>query len=64
VLWNREAFVDIREDLGMFLHVDLEVLKGKDRQVGKILVEMDILKGILTDIKIEWRGHMNIEILD
>jgi hypothetical protein len=56
VFWNVEAFRAIGDSLGNFMHVDLKMVAGSDRRMGKILVEMDMLDGLPAELEIDWCG--------
>jgi hypothetical protein len=62
--WNLEAFKAMGDALGKFLHVDLTQMSGQDRRIGKILVEIDLQKGLPEFLEIEWRGIIHIQKLD
>jgi hypothetical protein len=62
--WNEGAFAAIGNELGHFLFVEDSVLKGADRRMGKILVELDIHNGLLEALDIEWRGNIYGQKLD
>jgi hypothetical protein len=47
-----------------FLFVEDSVLKGVDRRMGKILVELDVHNGLLEALDIEWRGNIYSQKLD
>jgi hypothetical protein len=54
--WNFDAFKAIGDALGKFFHVDSKVHSGKDRKVGRILVELDLHNGLSTELENEWLG--------
>ena len=54
----------IGNDLGRFLHLDLSLLEGEDKRVGKILVKINIYKGLLFELEVDWRGNIFIQPLD
>jgi hypothetical protein len=62
--WNLEAFKAMGDALGKFLHVDVTLLSGQDRRIGKIMVEIDLQKGLPEFLEIEWRGIVHIQKLD
>jgi hypothetical protein len=41
-----EAFKAMGDSLGKFLHVDANLLSGQDRRIGKMMVEIDLQKGL------------------
>jgi hypothetical protein len=45
-LWSLEAFKEIGNAIGKFLHVDSKLLSGLDRRMGKLLVEVDTNGGL------------------
>jgi hypothetical protein len=63
-LWSLEAFKEIGNALGKFLHVDSKLLSGLDRRMGKILVEVDTFGGLPTELEIIWRGKVILQCLD
>jgi len=62
--WNVVTFRAIGNELGRFMFVENSVLKGGDRRMGKILVEMDVHNGLLEGLDIEWRGKTCGQKLD
>ena len=46
-IWNKEYFVAIGNHIGLFLHVDEEILNGVDKRVGIMLVDIDMSWGLL-----------------
>ena len=52
-MWHRDAFEDVGNHLGCVLHVGEDVLKGKDKRLGRMLVEIDVTKGFLDEIEIK-----------
>ena len=50
--------------MGRFLHVGDEVVRGLDKRMGRMLVEVDITKGLLEEIEIEWRDKKFHHALD
>jgi hypothetical protein len=52
-LWNSRALEVIGNELGRFLTSYEEVLKGMDRRIGRILVELDIHSGLMEALDIE-----------
>jgi hypothetical protein len=50
--------------LGCFLFVEELVLKGDDKILGNILVELDVHNGLLEALGIEWRGNKYGKKLD
>jgi hypothetical protein len=63
-LWSLEAFKEIENSLGKFLHVDPKHLVGSDQRMGKILVEIDVNEGLPAEIDIDWRGYLIQQRLD
>jgi hypothetical protein len=53
-LWNEGALKAIGEALGSFIVVDKEVLLSTSRKVCRILVEMDISRGLPETLEIDW----------
>ena len=53
-MWNRKAFEAVGNHLGRFLFISEDVLKGIDKRVGRIFVEIDMVKGLFEKIDIEW----------
>jgi hypothetical protein len=64
VLWKLEAFREINNALGKFLHADPNVLEGSDMRMGRILMEMDPIDGLPTDLDINWCGFTFQQRLD
>ena len=56
VLWNKETFEAIGNQLDQFLHVEEKTLDGVDKRTGRMLVQFDMSKGLLDKLDIEWRG--------
>lgn len=46
------------------MYVDSSLLSSLDRQMGKMLVELDLFEGLPTEIEIEWRGMVIQQKLD
>jgi hypothetical protein len=63
-LWNSKALELIGNTLGSFLMVDEQALHTVDKQMEKVLVEVDIHAGLLETLDIEWRGHLFAQRLD
>ena len=57
VLWNKEALVAIQNHLRCFIHMEEEMLHEVDRRMGRILVEIDMSKGLLDKFFIESHGR-------
>ena len=53
LFWNKEALVAIGNYIGRFLHLEEHMLSGVDKCVGRILVEIDMQKGLLEKIDID-----------
>jgi hypothetical protein len=64
VIWNLEAFKEIGNALGKFLHADPKLLSGSDRRMGRILVEFDLNDGLPAEIDIDWCGNVFQQRLD
>jgi len=63
-LWNTKSLTTIGNELGHFLVVHEEALNGNDRQMGRVQVELDIHKGLLETLDIEWRRRVIGQKLD
>ena len=57
VFWNKDALVEIGNHIGRFLHFEESMLFAVDKHVGRILVEIDMLKGLHEKLGIDWRGR-------
>lgn len=62
--WNLEAYAAICNHLGIFLHVGDKVLNGIVTQVERILLEIDMSRGLLEKLEIEWHGGSHHQTLD
>jgi hypothetical protein len=47
-----------------FLSVNPGLLTGLNKRMGKILMEMDLFKGMSVDIEVVWNGEAYIQKLD
>jgi hypothetical protein len=63
-MWNEGALKDIGDALGSFISVDRGLLTSPVRKVCRILVEMDISRGLPETLEIEWRGRCLLQRLD
>lgn len=61
---NKEAIMAIGNELVQFLHVEPNLLIGEDKRIYTVLVEIDVHKGLLVKLEIEWRGRSYNHILD
>jgi len=50
--------------LGCLIKVDDHALSAPERQMGKILVEVDIHLGLLESLEIQWHGHTFCQKMD
>ena len=50
-------FEAIGNNLGRFIHVEVQLLFDKDKSIGCMLVELDIVNGLLAEVEIvcQWR---------
>lgn len=62
--WNWDVFAAIGNDLGHFLIVDKKCLGVEDKRVGKVLVELDMFKGLRDEMEIEWHERVYTQKLD
>ena len=53
VFWNKEVVVAIGNYIGRFLYLEEHMLFGVDKRVGRIVVEIDMQKGLLEKIDID-----------
>ena len=58
------VFMVVGNHLGQFLHVGEDVLKGTNKILGQMMVEIDVTKGFLDEIEIEWRDRTSTQKLD
>jgi len=63
-LWNVEALTAIGNSLGSFIALDSQTLNSSRRTLGKVLVEIDITKGLSETLVIDWRGRKILQKLD
>jgi hypothetical protein len=63
-MWNEGALKDIGDALDSFISVDKGLLTSPVRKVCRILVEMDISRGLPETLEIEWRGRCLLQRLD
>ena len=52
-MWHKEAFEALENHLERFLQVGEDVLKGIDKCVGCMLVEINVTKCFFDEIEIE-----------
>lgn len=50
--------------VGRFLHVEEELIRGEDKRFGCMLVEVDICRGLMVELEIEWRGKFYCHKMD
>jgi hypothetical protein len=62
--WNAAAMEAIGKYLGSFVSLDDFVMSTPSRNMGKILVEIDIHGGLPEIMEIEWRGRRIVQRLD
>jgi hypothetical protein len=62
--WTEKALAAIGNELGRFISLDDSHLKGSDRNMARILVEMDIHAGLPETLDIIWRGRTMTQRLD
>jgi len=53
----------VENEIGRFLHIDLDVLRSRDKRVSCMLVEVDIHLGLLSELDISWRGEIIVNRL-
>lgn len=63
-MWHREGFTAVENHLGRFLHINEGTLNGMDRQVGQVLVDIDMSLGIFDSLDIVWRNRRYSQLLD
>jgi len=63
-LWNEEALEAIGNSLGTFVAHDLQLLNSTSRQMGRVLVAIDITSGLSETLVIDWRGQKLYQKLD
>jgi hypothetical protein len=62
--WNEDALREIGNSLGKTITVDTSSRSGSSRLLGRVLVEIDITKGLPSTLEIEWRGRKIHQQLD
>ena len=63
-MWHRDAFEAVANHLGHFLHVGEDVLKGMDKRMVGIIMDIDITKGFMDEIKIDRRDRKFHQVLN
>jgi len=63
-MWNQKALELIGNSIGHFLRVHEQALGVSDKRMAKVLVEVDVLAGLLESLDIEWRGILFGQRLD
>ena len=63
-LWNRSLLEGVGNTLGRFVALDDDFMNSFDKRMDKILVEMDISKGLPAEIEILCRECLFIQRLD
>ena len=51
-LWKTQVLNLVGEKLGKFVYVDERSLKGNNKKMASLLVELDISKGLISEIEI------------
>ena len=51
-LWNKDFFISFANTLGRFVALEKDFHLIFDKRMAKVLVEMDVSKGLLPDINI------------
>ena len=64
VRWHKDAFEEVGNHLGCFLHVVEYVHKGMYKRMGRMLVEIDVTKGFVDELTIEWSDLKYHQYLD
>jgi hypothetical protein len=59
-----KALAAIGNELGRFICLDDSLLKGSDRKMARILVELDVHAGLPETLDIIWRGRTVTQCLD
>jgi hypothetical protein len=54
-LWSGPILESIANSLGKFISFDEKILQQEDKRVVKVLVELDISKGILLELDMVWK---------
>jgi hypothetical protein len=57
-------FKEIENAIGKFLYANPKFMAGKDRRMGKFLVEIDLFEGLSAMIEIAWGGSVIHQRLD
>ena len=57
-LWNEGVLTSIGNELGQFIYVDEGLLKGANRRLGRVLVELYVHARLLEALDIEWGGRV------
>ena len=63
-LWNRSLLEGIGNTIGRFMAVEDDFMNSYDKRMAKILVELDISKGLPADVEILCLDRMFSQRLD
>jgi hypothetical protein len=63
-LWSEASLKDITNKLGKFVALDKDFLNLEDKRIARVLVELDLSKGLLEKMEIEWGLGVFIWTLD
>jgi hypothetical protein len=63
-LWTKEGFRLLGNTMGTFLGIDMSFLETKKMSVARILVFLNIRKGLAEEINLTWRGISLVQKMD
>ena len=63
-MWNRSLLEGIGNTIGRFVAVEEDFMNSYDKRLARVLVELDITKGLPTDIEILCRECLISQRLD
>jgi hypothetical protein len=62
--WNKDALFAIGNSLGTYMEIEPDLLSSPVRKIGKILVELDVHKGLPKILEIVWCDKRYIQKLN
>ena len=63
-LWNRSLLEGVGNTIGRFVALDEDFMNSYDKRLAKILVEIDISRGLPADVEILCKDRLFIQRLD
>ena len=55
---------EVGNNLGRMVHIDEARLENMDKRIAKVLVEINVSKGLVPEMDVEWGGRTFVQKID